>query len=99
MLYESTIFWHYSDLADNLRRGAPSSIPCYGDSSYNSALKQELGGLTLGEYQDLVDDAGTRSTSKNMPNALEALQLALDSGDEDKINQALTGSGYAACRQ
>jgi hypothetical protein len=88
LLYESTIFWHYSDLADNLRRGAPSSIPCYGDASYNSALSQEIGGLTLGEYQDLTSAAGT-SAIEEYAAYLETLQLALDSGDEDKINQAL----------
>jgi len=88
LLYESTIFWHYSDLADNLRRGAPSSIPCYGDSSYNAALTQELGGLTLGEYNDLITAAGISNINQYAAK-LEALQLALDSGDEADINQAL----------
>jgi len=58
LLYEATMYWHYSDLADNLRRAAPSSVPCYGDSNYNSALTQELGGLTLGEYNALIGGLG-----------------------------------------
>ena len=41
LLYEATMFWHYSDLADNLRRAAPASVPCYGDPSYSSTLGQE----------------------------------------------------------
>ena len=54
LLYESTIFWHYGELAEELRRAPPSSIPCYGDTSYNGALVQEVGGLTLGEYDCLI---------------------------------------------
>jgi hypothetical protein len=52
LLYEAAIFWHYSDLADNIQRGDTASIPCYGDSNYGSALTQEERGLTLGQYQE-----------------------------------------------
>jgi hypothetical protein len=97
LLYESTIFWHYSDLADNLRRADPASIPCYGDSNYNSALQQELGGLTLGEYNSLIDPLGDPSDPNSLYSkyvtALETLQLALDSGNQGEINQALLELG------
>ena len=95
LLYESTIFWHYSDLADNLRRADPASIPCYGDSNYNSALKQELGGLTLGDFNKLLDPLGDLSDPNSLYGqylaALEKLQQALD-GNGD-INQALLELG------
>ena len=55
LLYEAAIFWHYSDLADNIQRADTASIPCYGDSNYGSALTQEERGLNLGQYQVWAD--------------------------------------------
>jgi hypothetical protein len=55
LLYEAAIFWHYSDLADNIQRGDTASIPCYGSSNYDSALTQEQRGLTLGQYEEWAD--------------------------------------------
>jgi PilY1 beta-propeller domain len=87
LLYEATMFWHYSDLADELRRAPPASIPCYGDSSYSSAVVQEAG-LNYGDYQaltknilDLIDQYAA---------ALQALQAAQD---ETARNQALLNLG------
>ena len=97
LLYESSLYWHYSDLAENLRRAEPSSLPCYGDSSYNSALTQELGGLTLGEYNALIGGLGDEDEPGSLiaqyASALEALAAALASGDQDAINQALLDLG------
>ena len=31
LLYEATLFWHYSALVDELRNADPASTPCYGD--------------------------------------------------------------------
>ena len=56
LLYESSMYWHYSDLADELRTADPASTPCYGDSNWKSRINIELGGLTLGEYQRLTND-------------------------------------------
>jgi len=88
LLYETTLYWHYSDLSDELRRGTPSSVPCYGDPNYGSALTQELGGLTLGEYNFLTDPLTDQQIS-DYAAALAALESALLSEDEDAINQAL----------
>jgi hypothetical protein len=55
LLYESTMYWHYSDLADGLRTADPASTPCYGDPNWKSRINIELGGITLGEYQALTD--------------------------------------------
>ena len=97
LLYESSLYWHYSDLAENLRRAEPSSLPCYGDSSYNSALTQELGGLTLGEYNALIGDLGDESDPESIISQysalLDALAAAIASGDQDAINQALLDLG------
>lgn len=94
LLYEMTLFWHYSDLAENLRRAAPASIPCYGDASYNSALTQELGGLTLGEYNDLINGlTGEGGLISQFSDLLDALAAALASGNQDDINHALLELG------
>jgi hypothetical protein len=55
LLYEATMYWHYSSLADELRTADPASTPCYGDPSWKSRVNIELGGLTLGEYKALTD--------------------------------------------
>jgi hypothetical protein len=84
MLYESTVYWHYSDLADNLRRAPPSSIPCWGDTSYGAALTQELGGLTFGEYEDLLAGLNPDLIDR-YAQALQDLQDALNgNGDVDQ---------------
>lgn len=97
LLYESTLYWHYSDLADILRRGDPASIPCYGDANYNSAVTQELGGLTLGEYQDLISGLGDEDTEGSLiseySTRLNALLEAIAEGDQNAVNQALLDLG------
>ena len=61
LLYEASMFWHYSDLNDGLRNADPLSnttpldTPCYGGANYKSALTKERGGLTLGEYLYLTN--------------------------------------------
>ena len=97
LLYESTIFWHYGELAENLRRAPPSSIPCYGDTDYNGSLSQEVGGLVTGEYNDLIANLGNLSDPDSLiskyAKALENLQSAKDSGNQDYINQAVLDLG------
>ena len=88
LLYESTIYWHYSDLADNLRRADPASVPCYGDPNWSSAVVQELGGLTLGEYNALINGL-SESLINQYADALQRLQDAVNSGDEDAVNRAV----------
>jgi len=84
LLYESTVYWHYSDLADELRRGEPSSVPCWGDPNYGGALTQELGGLTFGEYSKLLQPLSA-DLIKAYAQALQDLQDALDgNGDVDQ---------------
>ena len=61
LLYEADIYWHYSDLADNLQTGDPNSVPCYGGGGYGGSISQESRGLINGLYRDwynaLVDSA------------------------------------------
>jgi hypothetical protein len=90
LLYEATMFWHYSDLADELRRAPPASIPCYGDSSYSSAVNQEAG-LNYGDYQALTKDIS--DLIDQYAALLKALQTAQATGDENAINQALLDLG------
>ena len=55
LLYEATMFWHYSALVDELRNADPASTPCYGDPNYASKVNIELGtGLTSVEYTALT---------------------------------------------
>jgi len=99
LLYELTMFWHFSDLADNLRRAPPASIPCYGDSSYNSALKQELGGLTYGEYKCLTTGVGGQDCGNGIGDPsnqdslysqyVRALDKVQGATSEGELNQAL----------
>ncbi|MEN8108374.1 MAG: PilC/PilY family type IV pilus protein [Pseudomonadota bacterium] len=97
LLYESTLYWHYSDLADKLRRDDPASIPCYGDANYNSALVQELGGLTEERYLALIASLGDETDNNSLISQysalLDALAAAFASGDQDQINQALLDLG------
>jgi hypothetical protein len=88
LLYEATMYWHYGDLADEIQRGAPASIPCYGDPSWGSAFVQETRGLTLGQYQDLyksIDPTILTAYDK----AVLALEQALNDGIEADIQAAL----------
>lgn len=73
LLYETSMFWHYSELADELRTADPASTPCYGDSNWKSRISIELGGLTFGEYQDL-----TNSLIEECEDAAEGEECALD---------------------
>jgi len=92
LIFEAAIFWHYSDLADNIQRGDTSSIPCYGDANYGSALTQENRGLTLGQYQvwadalegtDILSDFAALLNIINNSNTSEAAlnQALLDLND------------------
>jgi hypothetical protein len=60
LLYEATMYWHYSDLVDKIRNSdpdgntTPSDSPCYGDPNYGGKNNIDTGGLTLGEYQALT---------------------------------------------
>ena len=73
LLYETSMYWHYSELADQLRTADPANTPCYGDPNWKSRISIELGGLTQGEYQDL-----TNSLLEECDDAAEGEECALD---------------------
>ena len=60
LLYEISMYWHYSDLVDKLRNADPDSnttpkdAGCYGGAAYSGKNTIDAGGLTLGEYQALT---------------------------------------------
>jgi hypothetical protein len=86
--YENSMYWHFGDLADEIQRGAPASIPCYGDPDWGSAFTQENRGLTFGQYQDLFKDIAPDLLAL-YDKAILALEAALDGGDEAAIAAAL----------
>jgi len=87
LLYEAAIFWHYSDLADNIQRGETASIPCYGDPNYDSALTQEERGLTEGQYQDWFNALNGTDQLAQFAALLDIINS--DSTSEAALNQAL----------
>jgi hypothetical protein len=88
LLYESSMYWHFGDLADDIQRGPPASIPCYGDPDWGSAFTQETRGLTLGQYQDLYKDIAPEVLAA-YDKAILALEAALNGDDEAAIQAAL----------
>ncbi len=92
LLHETTIYWHLGDLSEGVQRGDPSSVPCYGDSSWSSVWSQETRGLTQGQYQALYDDI-LDETLAAYDAAVLALRAALAAGDEAAANQALLDLG------
>ena len=95
LLYEASMFWHYSELADNLRTGEPASTPCYGDPNWKGRISQEHGGLTLGEYQGLTNSLVTacENSTADEECPLDAFARLLreieQAPDEDTLNQKL----------
>jgi hypothetical protein len=89
------MYWHYNELADQLRTGDPASTPCYGDSNWKSRINIELGGLTLGEYQALTDPllAECESTPDGEECTLDTFVGLLgqieSTEDEDDLNALL----------
>ncbi|HAJ93242.1 MAG TPA: hypothetical protein DCO71_11625 [Gammaproteobacteria bacterium] len=86
LLYEAAIYWHYSDLADNIQRADTASIPCYGASNYDSALTQEERGLNLGQYQVWANALDGTKALADFVDALKALNAATS---EAMFNQAM----------
>jgi hypothetical protein len=86
LLYEAALFWHYSDLADNIQRGEAASIPCYGAASYDSALTQEERGLTLGQYVEWRD---ALEGTEDLARFASLLRTISNPPSEDLLNQAL----------
>ena len=75
LLYEADIYWHYSDLADNLQRGDPSSVPCYGGIGYGGGISQESRGLINGLYKDwyaALKDSDDLAAVANLLNQLNS---------------------------
>ena len=87
LLYEAAIFWHYSDLADNIQRADTASIPCYGDSNYGSALTQEERGLNLGQYKVWADALEGTQQLSDFAALLNIINSSTTS--EAALNQAL----------
>ncbi len=62
LLYEASMFWHFGDL--NVLRNGGQQNRCYGSSNWQAAKNIELGGLTLGEYNKLLN--GLTDTSAEL---------------------------------
>ncbi len=92
LLHETTLYWHLGDLSDGIQRGAPASVPCYGDPSWSSVWTQETRGLTLGQYKALYEDID-EDVLAAYDAAVIALEGALAGGDETAANQALLELG------
>jgi hypothetical protein len=88
LLYESTLYWHFGDFADEIQRGAPASIPCYGDPNWSSAFTQETRGLTLGQYKKLYETIDPTVLAL-YDAAILALEAALAGNDEAAIQTTL----------
>ena len=86
LLYEASMFWHFSDLADNIQRGTAASIGCYGYSSYGSALAQEERGLNLGQYQEWRDALEGTEALAQFASLLATIN---NPPSEELLNQAL----------
>jgi hypothetical protein len=60
LLYEITMYWHYSDLVDKIRNSdpdgntQPKDAGCYGGGAYSGKTTIDVGGLTYGEYAALI---------------------------------------------
>jgi hypothetical protein len=54
LLYEASIYWHYSEPGDEFRHAPPADSPCYGDINYPGAVLQQLDGISLSEYDSLI---------------------------------------------
>jgi hypothetical protein len=84
LLYEATMYWHYSDLVDKIRNSdpdgntTPQDAPCYGDPNYGGSTVIDAGGLTRGEYQaltrPLVDECDSFVPPADEPDAVCDLQ-------------------------
>jgi hypothetical protein len=84
LLYEATMYWHYSDLVDKIRNSDPDSnstpkdAPCYGGGAYSGKNTIDTGGLTLGEYQaltnPLVDECDSFTPPTDEPDKVCDLQ-------------------------
>ena len=80
LLYEATMYWHYSDLVDKIRNSdpdgntTPKDAPCYGGGAYSGKNTIDAGGLTLGEYNALtgalVDECQNFAISADEPEKL-----------------------------
>jgi len=92
LLHETTAYWHLGDLSDGIQRGAPSSVPCYGDPNWNGVWSQETRGLTEGQYAALYDDIDEEVLAAYDAAVLD-LRAALAANDEAAINQALLKLG------
>jgi len=84
LLYEATMFWHYSDLVDKIRNSdpdgntTPKDAPCYGGGSYSGKNTIDVGGLTRGEYlaltSPLIDECANWVPPLNEPDKVCDLQ-------------------------
>ena len=54
LIYEASMYWHYSELGDEFRHAPPADTPCYGATNYPGAVALQLEGISLGEYNSLI---------------------------------------------
>ena len=87
MLYESSIYWHFGEFAQEVQKSASSSVNCYGHSNWGSSYTQESRGITFGQYKALWDGI-TPTVLAQYDAAVLALEAALAGGDETVIAAA-----------
>lgn len=91
LLYELSMFWHHGDMYD-YRNSGPAPV-CYGHPRYNANTAIDLGGVTLGEYNELISEATRALIEEEYAAALASIAAALASGDEEALRIALRALG------
>lgn len=86
LLYEVSMYWHYGDLYEDIRVG--NIAPCYGvgAAQWSAAVNIERHGLTLGEYQALLD--GLTDTSSIIVDFANANAAVEDCLNDENCNES-----------
>jgi hypothetical protein len=84
LLYETTVYWHYSSLVDEIRNADPTSnatpkdAACYGGSGYNGKVNIDTGGLNSSEYRKLTAPLVADCAAVAAANAANGTNLICD---------------------
>ncbi len=80
-LYESTLFWHWKDIAGEVRKkigtGDTVDTPCYGDPDWYASVEVIQAGLTAAEVE-LADDKIADLRAEGKDKDADKLQALLD---------------------
>jgi hypothetical protein len=80
-LYESTLFWHWKDIAGEVRKkigtGDTVATPCYGDADWSDSVAAIQGGGLTADEVELAEDK------------IEELRAAGKDKDADKLQALL----------